>query len=431
MTMIYGVGLFCLVILSLHLLSISIAAVQARPRRSPLAPPRPAPGVSVVRPVCGIDNFCEETLESSFGLDYPEYEVIFCVAEATDPVVPVVRRLIARHPERPAQLIIGDEKISANPKLNNCVRGWDAARYDWIILGDANVLMPKDYIQRLLASWRPRTGLVCSMPLGSRPTNLWAELECAFLNTFEARWQYCAEFLGLGFAQGKSMLARRDIIEAGGGIRALASDIIEDAAATKLVREQGLCVNLVDSPFEQPLGHRVFRDVWLRQLRWARTRRKTFALYYAPEIFASSVLPGAAAAFVAAALDWSIAATLLAFGVVWYAPEVLLARANHWYDSWRMPYLCLLRDLMMPIIYIDAWCMNDFVWRGNAMTMRADEDQSPSRTEGFAGGFRLARHRLSESFETGRSDFIERWRKGLNFGFAVTRPRSRRHHDRD
>lgn len=430
MTMILGAGLFCLVIMALHLLSIAVAAFRARPRRTPLAPPRPAPGVSVVRPVCGIDNFCEETLGSAFRLDYPEYEVIFCVAEATDPVVPVVQRLMARHPERPTRLIVGDEKVSANPKLNNCVRGWDAAGYEWIILADANVLMPRDYIQRLLASWQARTGVVCSMPLGSRPGNLWGELECAFLNTFEARWQYCAEFLGQGFAQGKSMLARRDIIEAGGGIRALASDIIEDAAATKLVREQGLTVKLVDSPFEQPLGTRAFREVLMRQLRWARTRRKTFALYYAPEIFAGSVLPGAAVAFVAAALDWSIAATLLAFGVVWYAPEVLLARANGWYDSWRMPFLCLLRDLMMPIIYIDAWCVNDFVWRGNAMTMRA-EDRSPRSADGFGGGFRLARLRLTESFETGRSDFVECFRKGLGIRVAATRPRARRHHERD
>lgn len=430
MTIIAVASLFCLVIVGLHILSLAVAAFRARPRRTPLAPPRPSPGVSVVRPVCGIDNFCEETLGSVFNLDYPEYEVIFCVAEADDPVVPVVERLIAGHPERPAQLIVGDEKFSANPKLNNCVRGWDAARYDWIILGDSNVLMPRDYIQRLLASWKSRTGLVCSMPLGSKPGNLGAELECAFLNTFEARWQYCAEFFGLGFAQGKSILARRDIIEAGGGIRALGSDIIEDAAATKLVRAQGLSVNLVDSPFEQPLGKRSFRDVVLRQLRWARTRRKTFAAYYFPEIFACSVLPGAAAALVAAALDWSIAATLIAFGVVWYAPEILLARANGWYDSWRMPFLCLLRDLLMPVIYLDAWCTNDFVWRGNAMTMR-EEDRPPTWPEGLGVGFRLVRLRLGESFETGRSDFVERCRKGLDLGVAAARTRARRYLDRD
>jgi ceramide glucosyltransferase len=101
-----------------------------------------------------------------------------------------------------------------------------------------------------------------------------------FLNTFEARWQYCAEAFGMGFAQGKSMLWRREVMDKGGGIRALGTEIAEDAASTKLVRGLGLDVNLVDSPFEQPLGFRGFRDIWLRQLRWARLRRKTFPLFY-------------------------------------------------------------------------------------------------------------------------------------------------------
>ncbi|MGH6844644.1 MAG: ceramide glucosyltransferase, partial [Methylocella sp.] len=299
MAMAYAAAWICLFLICLNLISIEIAAIRTRPRPAPLSPPRAAPGVSVIRPLCGLDNFCEETLESSFQLDYPSYETIFCVARANDPVLPLVQRLIAMHPDKPAGVIVGDDKVSANPKLNNCVRGWDAACHDWIILADANVLMPRDYIQRLLASWRHRTGLVCSMPLGSRPRNLWAELECAFLNTFEARWQYCAEAVGLGFAQGKNMLWRRDIMEASGGIRALGAEIAEDAASTKLVRRQGLAVNLVDSPFEQPLGFRGFRDVWLRQLRWARMRRKTFPLFYAFEIVAGAALPCLAAAYAA------------------------------------------------------------------------------------------------------------------------------------
>src|ERR1700691_1040949 len=248
----YGVGLVCLILVTLNFISVGIAIRRAKPRKTPL-PPRPdAPRVSLVRPVCGIDNFCEETLGSTFRLDYPHYEVIFCVARANDPVVPVVERLIAAHPNVPARLIIGDEKVSANPKLNNCVRGWDAARYEWIILADSNVLMPRDYIQRLFASWGPQTGLVCSMPQGSHPQNIWAELEIAFLNTYQSRWQYAADGLGTGFAQGKNMLWRRDILEADGGIRALAAESAEDAASTKVVRRAGLRINLVDSPFQQP-----------------------------------------------------------------------------------------------------------------------------------------------------------------------------------
>ncbi len=34
---------------------------------------------------------------------------------------------MARHPEIKASLLIGDDRVSANPKLNNCVKGWRAA----------------------------------------------------------------------------------------------------------------------------------------------------------------------------------------------------------------------------------------------------------------------------------------------------------------
>ncbi len=100
--------------------------------------------------------------------------------------------------------------------------------------------MPRDYIQRLFASWRADTGLVASPPIGCRPDGLWAEVECAFLNTYQARWQYIVDTFGFGFAQGKTMLWRRADLDAAGGIEALAKEVAEDAAATKVVRDAGL-----------------------------------------------------------------------------------------------------------------------------------------------------------------------------------------------
>ncbi|VTZ20953.1 Ceramide glucosyltransferase (fragment) [Methylocella tundrae] len=169
------------------------------------------------------------------------------------------------------------------------------------------------------------------------------------------------------------MLWRRDVMEAGGGIRALAAEIAEDAASTKLVRRQGLIVNLVDSPFEQPLGFRGLRDVWMRQVRWARMRRKTFPLFYAPEIFAGSALLLLVAAYAAYAVGGSIAAALIAVSLAWYVPEALLARSVGWHFSWRMPFMFILRDLMLPVIYVDAWFVDNFVWRGNEMSVREEE----------------------------------------------------------
>jgi ceramide glucosyltransferase len=231
----FAAALFCGIIVLLHIVSIVITAWRCRPRAEPAAA-RALPPVSIVRPVCGLDNFLEETLRTTFEIAYPQFELIFCVASPRDPAIAVVRKLIAAYPGVPARLLIGDDRVSHNPKLNNCVKGWRAARYGWIAIADSNVLMPPDYLQSLLAAWQPDTGLVCSPPAGCRPEGFWANLECAFLNTYEARAQYFADTLGIGFAQGKTMLWRRDDLEAAGGIAALGREIAEDAASTKIVR---------------------------------------------------------------------------------------------------------------------------------------------------------------------------------------------------
>ncbi len=372
-TLSIGAAGFLLLAMTAHLLSVALAAARCRQRRHPLAAAKDAPPVTIVRPVCGLDNFAAETLGSSFNLDYPRYEIIFCVARAEDPSVPLLRRLIAAHPAVPAQLLIGDERPSANPKLNNVVKGWDAARHDWIILADSNVLMPRDYVQRLLGRWRQDTGLVCSVPIGSRPRNFWAELECAFLDSYEARWEYAADTLGFGFAQGKSMLWRRDIVERGGGIRALGAELAEDAAATKLVRAAGLKVHLVDRPFEQPLGQRTAREVWLRQLRWARLRRITFPVMFLPELFVGCAFPALAAAALAALSGIAVIPALMALLVPWFGAELALARLAGWHLSPRLPLAFLLRDLILPVLWIAAWAGADFTWRGTAMTVRQEE----------------------------------------------------------
>ncbi len=357
----------CTLVALVHLASLILASARIGRPRDPSTFPEGAP-VSLVRPVCGLETFSEETLSRSFRLAYPAYEVIFCVADAGDPVVPLVHRLMESHPEVPSRLLVGDVRISDNPKLNNCVRGWEAARYDWVVLADSNVLMPNDYLQQLQAVWRLDTGLVCSTPIGSHPDGFVAEIECAFLNTLQARWQYTGEALGLGFAQGKSMLWNKPFLEAQGGIRALASEIAEDAAATKLVRTAGRQVHLVASPFRQPLGRRRFKDIWSRQLRWARLRRVTFPLFFAPEIGIGTVLPFAA---VAASIGTiGVAAYLAALTASIYACEYGLARRAGWHHSPRLFAAFVARDLMYPVMWIGAWLQSATVWRGNAMDIR-------------------------------------------------------------
>ncbi|MER8747366.1 ceramide glucosyltransferase [Mesorhizobium sp. M1004] len=352
-----------------NLASILLASSKLKARRLIPPPSNEQPPVSIVVPSRGVEPFTQETLQRAFSLDWPRYELIFCVAHADDPVVKLINRAIVLFPNVPARLLIGDDRVSSNPKLNNCVKGWEAALYHWVILADSNVLMPRDYVQHMMAAWRTNTGLICSTPIGSRPDGFWAEVECAFLNTLQARWQYAGEALGLGFAQGKSMLWNKPMLDTSGGIRALAAEIAEDAAATKLVNGLGLRVNLVASPFEQPLGQRRLADIWSRQARWARLRRVTFPLFFAPEILTGVAVPLALALVAAASAGISLPATVLAVLTAAYIPECALAAAKGWHLSLRMVPAMMVRDMMLPAIWARGWLSGAVDWRGNTMTI--------------------------------------------------------------
>ncbi len=66
-----------------------------------------APGVTVLRPLKGVDNNIRANLEASFLIQYPRFEVLFMVAEPADPVVGVVEELMQRYPHVDAKLLIG------------------------------------------------------------------------------------------------------------------------------------------------------------------------------------------------------------------------------------------------------------------------------------------------------------------------------------
>lgn len=368
----------CALALSVHLLSILTVLLHKR-RIKPGTASTIRPPVTILRPLCGLENNLDETLATGFHLDWPDYEIVFCVASSSDPAIEVARRTMAAHPEVPARLLVGEDIFSVNPKMNNLIKGWRSAQHDWIVIADSNVLMAPDYLHRLFIRWIPGTGLVCSPPIGAAPQGFAAELECAWLNSFQARWQLLADAIGIGFAQGKSMLLNRQVMARAGGFERLGGEIAEDAAATALIRGIGLKVRLVTEPFDQPLGRRSLITVWRRQLRWARLRRASFPLFFLPELLAGGALPiltlaGLTAAGICSPL------TFMLYVLAWYGGEMLLSRAFHWRMGRMTPVVMILRDLALPALWITAWFGDSFVWRGNTMSVAPDGTTKPAAT---------------------------------------------------
>lgn len=356
-----SVTLFALLV-ALHFGTIAMTLWRylVPPRRTP----RGQPFLSLIRPVCGADPIERETLGSSFALDYPQYELIFCAPHESDPSVALVKELMAQHPARPARLLIGETALTGNPKLNNLFKGVEAARSPWLVMTDSNLLLPPSYLDDLLDCWTSGVGLVSGPPVGSRPESFWAAVEAAFLNTNQARWQLAVDSLGFGFAQGKTLFWRRDLLEQTGGLVALGRELAEDVASTKAVRAQGFRVRLPRKLFAQPLGKRERNPVWHRQLRWSRLRLEGFPIFFVLELFQGALPPLLLlSAFVSMGLAplW----TLPVLCGLWFGAEWLLARLAGWPSGPRDLAAMVVRDTLFPLLWFSTWRSPTIHWRGH------------------------------------------------------------------
>lgn len=357
------------VLVVMHVASCLIV-IWRRQRRDPDV--ADCPFITLLRPVCGLDRHDERTLRSSFDLDWPAYEIIFCAARADDPAVPVVRRLIAEHPHASARLLIGEDRISGNPKLNNLAKGWQAAGADRVVMADANLLLPRSYFRQLLQVESEGCGLVSSPPIGTEPEGLWAEVEAAFLNGNQARLQLAADELGYGFAQGKTLMWHRSFLDQVGGLGRLGQTMAEDVAATRVVRAHGLRVRLSREPFAQPIGRRSLRAVWSRQLRWSKVRREGFPLLFLLEPLNGPLVPMTLAAVAGGP---EAAAGLAA---VFYTAELALSRASGWSTGVMALPAMVLRDLTLPVLWAASFTGQSFEWRGTVVSREPESARDPA-----------------------------------------------------
>lgn len=348
-------------LLALHLASFAFAWSGARRAGRVVAPPD-APPVTLVRVLCGVEPTCERTLRETLTFDYPDLRPMFCVARSDDPVVALARRAMEACPQAGARLLIGEDRVSANPKLNNMIKAWRAADTGLVLFLDSNLVAPPDYVARAVAALGEEAA-ASAPPIGVDPRSFAADVEAAFLNSHAARWQYAAHGAGLGFAQGKTLLIARGRLPLG-DLSALGREPAEDAALTQIARRAGRTVALIPGPAAQALGHRSFAEVWRRQLRWARLRRASFPALYALELSCGALLPVAAAALAGARLDLPWLAP--AFAALWWGAELAFARACGWPVS--APAL-VARDLWLPFVWAAGWGGGAVRWRDTAIPL--------------------------------------------------------------
>ena len=49
----------------------------------------------------------------------------------------------------------------------------------------------------------------------------------------------------------------------------------------------------------------------------------------------------------------------------WFGSEALLARFAGWHLTWKSPLGWVLRDALLPCVWVHAWLSHGYAWRGN------------------------------------------------------------------
>lgn len=335
-------------------------AYYLKSRLLPVQAPQALPPVSILKPVRGLDPQLEEAVASHLRLDYPEYELLIGFQRPDDPAIPVLQKLLAQYPQARARIEVV-ETAAKNGKTGVLEGLSRLARHPVIVVNDADITVPPDYLRRLAAALeQPGVGVVTCL-YRARASSLAGCFEALGIATDFMPSALVAPFVGVReFGFGSTLCFRRADLETIGGFGAFDDYIADDYQLASRIVALGRRAVFADFAVLTYLADPDWRAVWLHQLRWARTIR-----YSRPGGFAGVPVTHAGL--------WALlnlaAGNAGAAAALWLARSVMGAFAGfavlgHWPALLAAP-LIPLWDLFAFAIWIAAWCGNTAWWRGH------------------------------------------------------------------
>jgi ceramide glucosyltransferase len=377
---------------ALALLSVVLALWQwLVARRFPLHrriaeagnPQRPAPGVTLLKPLKGCEPETEACLRSWLAQQYGgPVQALFGVASSADPVCAVVGRLLEEFPNAGAQLVVCDSIGGANAKVCTLAALEERAAHDIVVVSDADVRVPPDLLANVVTRLQtPGTGLVNCFYRLANPTTVAMRWEAVAVNAdFWSQVLQSQSLRPLDFALGAVMATRRRELGEIGGFRALLDCLADDYQLGHRIALRGHRIALstvVVECWSAPLG---WAEVWRHQLRWARTIRVCQPVPYFFSILSNATLwplLWVACRPVGWVCGCMLGCLLVRMSTALHLQRQLAAeRADAtagrvrvaWHDGW----LAWLKDLLQAAIWVLAFTGSRVEWRGERMRLRRD-----------------------------------------------------------
>ncbi len=347
---------------------LAILAALRHLRRRRLEKRRSAPddysGVSVLKPVRGLDPNTRDAFLSQVRQDYPDFEILFGVHEKNDPAADEVLRLQREFPQASIRLISGAAS-AANGKVAVLIELAHHARYPIWVVNDSDIEVTPSYLRQVTA------------PLADSEVGIVTCLYRAKAHTVAAAWEsfgiatdfmpstLVAPFLGVReFGLGATLAFRSADLERAGGFAAIADYLADDYQLAKRLTALGKRALLSTYTVETSLGEATWRGVWQHQIRWARTISASKGKGYAGLPITHA---GVWILIALACRAWIPAAVLVSARIVsafTTARFVLHARTAGWF-CWLAP----VWDLYSFAVWAASYAGRKVRWRDRRVTI--------------------------------------------------------------
>ncbi len=349
---------------------IIIAAYRYHAVQPP--PPGTQPPVSILRPLCGIDESLEDNLRSCFDQLYPEFEIVMAVHTPGDLAAPVAENLIREYAGRvSARLIVTGESTIPNAKsysLNRLVR---EAKYDVLVMSDSDVWAEPGLLSRVAREFQnPRVGLVTCPYLAVPGKSIWSRLEAIGMNTELLGGVLVARMLeGMRFALGPTLAVRRNVLDAMGGFGYLQEFLAEDFVIGQRTAELGHEVVLSSSIIQHRIGSQGMVKNLKHRLRWARSTRRSRPAGYWGQLF-TYPLPLALLLWSVWPPAWPVVvATLLVRSAAAAATATYILKDPAMRKQW---WLLPIQDILGFCVWMGGFLGDTIIWRDRKCTVLRD-----------------------------------------------------------
>lgn len=347
--------------------------------------PRFFPPVSILKPLKGLDDNLFDNLQSFCVLDYPEYEIIFSLQNHNDPAYKIARKIKEHYPKKAITIIVEDAVAGLNPKVNNLVLAYKASRYEYILISDSNVMVGKDYLKETVKYMAdPRVGLVSNLIKGVGGRTLGAHMENLHLNSFiMGSVCFLDKVLKMPCVIGKSMLMKKDALEAIGGFGAVKDILAEDYIIGERMHRSGKRVVLSNHMIHNVNEYWGIKRFLNRHTRWGKLRWKIGGPKYLSELITNPVFMASLPAVLwepsRITISFALLVSLAKIAGDYYMGRKIGAETGNSFIYMLAP----VKDLIIGIIWFVPILSNTVVWRGNRYIIGKDSHLSPCPETGF------------------------------------------------